>query len=534
MDSLQATTFANTFLVTRNGGGPVLRVVGPEETRKKRPHRCDEGDPCRNCVKRKETCVRARQLSSSQDGSASPPPELPWRTLSEPECGPINLLHMELLHHFEQHTVHTLPFEPVWPRMLQLAFQSRQHTYLVNALLSVSAAHLDYLVPSNPRYHRAKYVLLDKALHDYRAALSAPITADNCDALLGTANLIQFLMWSDLSFMDGQKTPPAAAAAEAVAENRHRQQHPLDLSGDRLYWLSTGVRQIFFMAWPLFQDRRSVFAHVAVLQPCMALEDAVDALGLNWQRYVRGFMALYENPRYRGGRSAFCSAGTSGTQSPPSSASSSSSSSSSSSRDGSLTTPITGSSASTPRGAGSNTSIAAAYLEGLLPSLPASAAPPYKVMTLWQSYKEGEAYVRSAGAHDEALTRAAYRRLAARLAVAMAFVSEGPGGGCAASGMSAGGVPGGGCRRLEVRRSDLVRYVTTIPMMCFGPLLALISGGDSRMLVLLFHVYRIVAALLPGETYWWCRRRVEVMQEAIGRELRSRGLEVCLRRQSEV
>jgi hypothetical protein len=39
MDSLQATTFANTFLVTRNGGGPVLRVVGPEETRKKRPHR---------------------------------------------------------------------------------------------------------------------------------------------------------------------------------------------------------------------------------------------------------------------------------------------------------------------------------------------------------------------------------------------------------------------------------------------------------------------------------------------------------------
>ncbi|AEO69241.1 uncharacterized protein THITE_121911 [Thermothielavioides terrestris NRRL 8126] len=434
MDSLQATTFANTFLVTRNGGGPVLRVVGPEETRKKRPHRCDEGDPCRNCVKRKETCVRARPLSSSQDGSASPPPELPWRTLSEPECGPINLLHMELLHHFEQHTVHTLPFEPVWPRMLQLAFQNH-----------------------HPR--------------------------------------------------------------------------PLDLSGDRLYWLSTGVRQIFFMAWPLFQDRRSVFAHVAVLQPCMALEDAVHALGLNWQRHVRGFMALYENSRYRGGRNAFCSAGTSQTQSPPSSASSSSSLSS---RDGSLTTPITGSSASTPGGAGSDTSIAAAYLEGLLPSLPSSSAPPYKVMTLWQSYKEGEAYVRSAGAHDEALTRAAYRRLAARLAVAMAFVSEGPGGGCAASGMSAGGVPGGGCRRLEVRRSDLVRYVTTIPMMCFGPLLALISGGDSRMLVLLFHVYRIVAALLPGETYWWCRRRVEVMQEAIGRELRSRGLEVCLRRQSEV
>jgi hypothetical protein len=71
-------------------------------------------------------------------------------------------------------------------------------------------------------------------------------------------------------------------------------------------------------------------------------------------------------------------------------------------------------------------------------------------------------------------------------------------------------------------------------MMCFGPLLALISSGDSRMLVVLFHIYRVVGALLPEEKYWWCKHRVEVMQEAIGRELRGRGLEVCLRRRSEV
>ena len=40
MASLRVTTFANTFLVTNNGsGGPVLKLVGPQETRKKRPHR---------------------------------------------------------------------------------------------------------------------------------------------------------------------------------------------------------------------------------------------------------------------------------------------------------------------------------------------------------------------------------------------------------------------------------------------------------------------------------------------------------------
>jgi hypothetical protein len=58
-------------------------------------------------------------------------------------------------------------------------------------MLSFAAAHLDYLHPGQAQYHRAKYALLNKALHDYREALSDPITADNCDALFGTANLIR-------------------------------------------------------------------------------------------------------------------------------------------------------------------------------------------------------------------------------------------------------------------------------------------------------------------------------------------------------
>ncbi len=40
MASLRVTAFANTFLLPNDGhGGPVLKVVGPHETRKKRPHR---------------------------------------------------------------------------------------------------------------------------------------------------------------------------------------------------------------------------------------------------------------------------------------------------------------------------------------------------------------------------------------------------------------------------------------------------------------------------------------------------------------
>ncbi|KAH6849745.1 hypothetical protein B0I37DRAFT_427491 [Chaetomium sp. MPI-CAGE-AT-0009] len=328
MASGRVTAFANTFLVANHEhGGPALKVVGPQETRKKRPHRCDEGDPCRNCVKRKETCVRLSPASPNRGTRdtpplTSPPPELAWCPLSEPECGPINLLHMELLHHFERYSIPTLPFERVWPGMLQLAFQSRQHTYLVNAMLAFAAAHLDYLHGGHAQYHRAKHALLDKALHDYRESLSEPITPANCDALLGTANLIQYLMWCDLSFMEGQgqgqqqqqpqsqhpspqpSTPPSQPQPQPQPPPFHNHlllppghgqatpltttttppYQPLDLSTDRLYFLSTGVRQIFFMAWPLFQTARSAFACAGLLQPCVALEDAVDARGLNWRR----------------------------------------------------------------------------------------------------------------------------------------------------------------------------------------------------------------------------------------------------------
>ena len=399
-------------------------------------------------------------------------------------------------------------------------------------MLSLAAAHLDYLVPGKPQYHRAKYALLNKALHDYREALSAPITADNCDPLLGTANLIHFLMWCDLSFMDDSQTAGSSSS---------QQPPPLDLSGDRLYWLSTGIRQIFFMAWPLFQTTQSVFMHVGMLQPCMVLEEVVDARGLNWQRFLRAFMDLYDNPRYQGGRNNNNTTSTAPETSCPSTTGSSQETTPPMSSPS--TTPSLSPSPS-PNGSSTNT----AYLEGLFPSFPSlpfpsSAAAPFKVMTLYESYKEGEAYVQRAGAHDERLMRAAYKRIAARLAVAMAFIAD-DGGPAAASEVArdeGGGEGGGGCSQQQqqqpgptLKTSDIVRYVSVFPMMCFGPLLALISSGDSRMLVVLYHIYRAVDALLPGETHWWCKRRGVAMKEAIGRELGYRGLEVCLRRQGEL
>ncbi|KAK3357333.1 hypothetical protein B0T25DRAFT_450974 [Lasiosphaeria hispida] len=407
--------FAHTFLVTNGSDQPTLQVVAPEElmARRKRPHRCDEADPCGNCVKRGERCVRHPPLVSRRESDNSSPPtsipsEIAWSpTPEEPDCGPVNLLHMELLHHFEKFTQPTLIFQGIWPTMLRLAFQTGE----------------------------------------------------------------------------GQ---------------------PLDLSGDRLYWLSTGQRQIFFMAWPLFQSHRSVFSRVAVLQPCMALEDLVGARGLNWHRHAKGFMDLYDNPRHHGGRAAFPTSFTQVPQSPPPSSPAASTSSRSSAS--------SASSASSPLGFHPHT------------------ARMHKVLTLWQSYKEGEQFIEGGGTPDEALTRAAYKRLVARLAIAMAYIADREG--CPASSTSS--QPAAGSSHPLLRREDVVRYVLTFAMLCFGPLLPLISSGDSRILVLLFHMYRAVEMLLPSDDYWWCRRRVAVMQAAIKGELRARGSDVCLRGLSEV
>ena len=55
------------------------------------------------------------------------PREMDWSptVASASEGVPVNLLHMELLHHFERFTMPTLCWQEVWPTMLQMAFRVR-------------------------------------------------------------------------------------------------------------------------------------------------------------------------------------------------------------------------------------------------------------------------------------------------------------------------------------------------------------------------------------------------------------------------
>lgn len=243
------------------------------------------------------------------------------------------------------------------------------------------------------------------------------------------------------------------------------------------------------MAWPLFQTNESAFRDTSIIGPCMTLADEVNARGLPWQRFVRAFEALYDNPCYQGPNPT----SSSPFSQPPSDAS----------------TP------SSP----DNTS-PSSYLNfasTLYPPPPPAAESG--ALPLWESYKDGEAFVSSGGAPNEARARAAYLRLAERVAQAMAFLED------SAPGEATSCI----IRDADRFRSEhVVRHALTFSMFCFGPLLPLISAGDSRVLVLLYHVYQLTGKLLPGEQFWWCKKRVEVMQRLVMEELGRRGLDVCL------
>ena len=84
---------------------------------------CDENAPCSNCEKRREKCSLAGAPGANKllTPAASPPSHRELSPFHEAEAT-VNLLHMELFHHFTQVTIHTLAFGSSWSELIHLAF----------------------------------------------------------------------------------------------------------------------------------------------------------------------------------------------------------------------------------------------------------------------------------------------------------------------------------------------------------------------------------------------------------------------------
>ncbi|KAE9366321.1 hypothetical protein N431DRAFT_352327 [Stipitochalara longipes BDJ] len=203
--SPQSSHFGCFTLQQRTPGNVFLSDVGPDGqlARKRKAHtksrsgcvgcktrKCDEEQPCRNCIRRKQECVRtctAPRKSTSPTASLSHPAkeEAPNITLSPgPELSPMNTEHLVLLHHFEAFTSGTFIMEPeIWKHeIIKLALRNE---YLMHAVFLVTATHLKCLQPNEKKYQIIALQNLSQLLPVFRNAISS--ISDNTEYSTETA-----------------------------------------------------------------------------------------------------------------------------------------------------------------------------------------------------------------------------------------------------------------------------------------------------------------------------------------------------------
>lgn len=336
--------------------------------------------------------------------------------------------------------------------------------YLMRAILSLAAKHLSILRPQDPRYAEAAILLLSKSTRLFRESLSTPMTADTCDALVGTSVLINYMAWTDLGFLDGQRI------LECPEEGG------LDMSGDLLFLLGSGVHQVFSSSFHVFHENHSVFIKVAQYHPCEKLEKEADRRGTAWRDTMERLVALFDDPRYVG---------------------------------------------SSP-----NTSVDDAPESPPEPCSLDCKSPPActHIMQCRESLDNDqhdlEGNIQGAGDDTRNIpnfdpcptARAIYERLARRISVILALIPpEGE------IGNSTPPLP-------RSRLYDSQRYFYVFPTLCCGSFRPLITQGDSRALIILHHTYRAARRLSQIEETWWAGRRAVAMERLTLLELHARGL----------
>jgi hypothetical protein len=168
---------------------------------------------------------------------------MPARTLlpsSKSTAAVVNLLHLNLFHHFQSCTRQTLLLAPeVWEHVIQLSFEFE---FLMNAILCVAARHLTTLRPEDATYPTAAAGHLCRTLSQFRHELSKTFTSTHIDAFIATSVLVQYAIWTSTDFFSPQ--------GDGVVS--------FDPSRDCIFTLSSSLKQVFLKSVPLASLEPSV------------------------------------------------------------------------------------------------------------------------------------------------------------------------------------------------------------------------------------------------------------------------------------
>ncbi|KAF2673198.1 hypothetical protein BT63DRAFT_149291 [Microthyrium microscopicum] len=239
--------FTNTFILSasESGSGVVLaevpKAIDPSRQRKahrksrygcvncrKRRVKCNEGGPCKTCIRRNKKCHRP--LEMKEDVLVWPMTEV-----SGSQNTAMNSLNDHLFHHFEKHAQNTLIFSAdVWANALQLCFK---YDFLKNAVLSLSARHLAFLQPKDTTYSVTATSLLCRAIAQLREELSKTPGLTHPDAFIATSILFQFEIWTNTDL-----------ARDGV----------FDPSGEHLFTFNRSLKDLFLRNSPLLSKQSSV------------------------------------------------------------------------------------------------------------------------------------------------------------------------------------------------------------------------------------------------------------------------------------
>jgi len=358
----------------------------------------------------------------------------------------------------------------------------------MSTVLCLAATHLTALRPQDVKYANASTRLLSKSLRLLRQNLSRPFTKDTCDSIVGTAILVNYISWCHLDFLDGQRHNDAA----------------LDLSRDQLILLSPGVLQVFFQALPIFMAEKSDFLAIVHQHPRLNIEEALRKRGVDPARFVQPFMAIYDDPQYQ----------TRGVTRPDK-ASGNEPSLHSWRFLLSLETELS-SNDSTPSTRHTNAERVAKSLRVAAENF-GSKNDPVLDGKDQDVVANVTCHARTSILPPDDSLRTAYELVSRRLSTLLSCILLEP---VSDSDVHPAAMPS---------RADVQRFFFAFPILCSGTFAQMAVDGDSRALVLLFHFYRAARRLLTDSHGWWAAERARVLEALLLRELKSRGLSVCLR-----
>ncbi|KAF5858502.1 hypothetical protein ETB97_004298 [Aspergillus alliaceus] len=187
---------------------------------KRRHIKCDERRPiCTNCTTSERSCEYADVFRSvprsraSTPSSSSPAISVARDRLSEfsgqssdslPKDAPVNMLHMQLLHHLMTETRSTFneSFSDTMfsPDVMHMSMSS---PYLINEMLAISALHMSILRPADQDFYRHQAAQLQTHALTIFNSMELEVNQETCVPLFLFSGLLNVHMLCDsLNFRD--------------------------------------------------------------------------------------------------------------------------------------------------------------------------------------------------------------------------------------------------------------------------------------------------------------------------------------------